>query len=142
MFLSKRVISEAIQILKNIHPFYGNTFLACKRENLPVGRVTPILMSEIEDDLIRSFYQTDRNSDYFYTAFFTSAKKDRWNDLASYAESTLQSTRTRSRFRDAFLHEPGSSEWGWNVDYVSILEGHLSQNKGQKYKHLLTNSSG
>lgn len=105
MYLSIEIIKETLENLKDIHPFYGNTFLACKSENLPVGRAEPFAISEIETNLVKKYYQPDKNSKYLYTAFFTPKKNNRWLKLEKYAESTLQKTRTQSVFKDAFIHE-------------------------------------
>jgi predicted ATPase len=130
MYLSIELILEALENLKDIHPFYGTTFLACKSENLPVGREVPFAISEIETNLIKKYYQPDKSSEYFYTAFFTVKKDKHWLKLKKYASSTLQGTRTQSVFKDAFIHESGSREWGWQTSYLSVLKDNLNQNKG------------
>jgi len=130
MYLSIEIVSEALENLKDIHPFYGTTFLACKSENLPVGRAIPFAISEVETNFVKQFYQPDKSSEHLYTAFFTIKKDNRWLKLEKYASSTLQGTRTQSVFKDAFLHELGSKDWGWDLNYLSVLENNLSQNKG------------
>lgn len=130
MFLSIESIITAIEVLGEVHPFYATTFLACKGEQLPVGRSIPFAISDIETGLLRKYYQTDRSSSYFYTAFVTPSHRKRWIPLKKYSSSTLQSTRTRSKFKDAFIHEPGSQKWGWHSHYKSILIDNLRENKG------------
>lgn len=131
MYLSIEVIEQTLEILKNIHPFFGTTFLACKLENLPVGRSIPFAISDVETSFLRKYYQTDKESSFFYTAFFTPVKEKRWISLKKYASSSLQSTRTRSVFKEAFIHTPGKKDWGWETDYLIKLEENLNENKGE-----------
>lgn len=129
MYLSVEIVKEALEILKDIHPFYGNTFLACKNGNLPVGRAEPFAIADVEDNFVKKYYQPDKTSEHFYTAFYTIDKTNRWLKLEKYASSTLQKTRTQSVFKDAFIHESRSSDWGWSLNYLSVLERNLNQNK-------------
>ena len=131
MFLSLSTIANAVDVLKDVHPFYGTTFLACKAENLPVGRSIPFAISEIETNFLKKYYQTDRSSSYFYTAFVTPVREKRWINLKKYASSSLQSTRTRSIFKHSFLHETKSKNWGWHPSYRNILVENLIENKGR-----------
>lgn len=128
MFLSIDQIKEALENLQSIHPFYGLTFLACKREELPVGRAVPFAISAYETALLDEFYRPDESSEYFYQIFRTSVKRDRWVPRKKYASSTLQSTRTQSAFRKAFIHRKGSDRWGWVLNYVDVLRENLSEN--------------
>lgn len=129
MFLSLDIIRESLKVLKNIHPFYGTTFIACKSEGLPEERAIPFAISEIETEFVQKYYRTDKLSNYFYTAFITPVANKRWINLKKYASSTLQSMRTRSAFKDAFIHELGSKDWGWHEDYVLVLTKNLNENK-------------
>ncbi len=81
MYLSIEIVSAALENLKDIHPFYGTTFLACKSENLPVGRAEPFAIKEVEDNFVKKYYQPDKTSQYVYRAFFTPKKSNRWLKL-------------------------------------------------------------
>ncbi len=129
MFVSPGIIANAVKSLNDIHPFYGTTFLACKAENLPVGRSIPFAISEIETNFLKRYYQTERESSFFYTAFITTVRNKRWINLRKYASSTLQSTRTRSAFKHAFIHESGSKNWGWHPLYRAVLQDNLKENR-------------
>lgn len=131
MFLSPGVIANAVKMLNDVHPFYGTTYLACKAENLPEGRSVPFAISEIETNFLKRYYQTDKESSFFYTAFITPVRKKRWINLKKYASSSLQSTRTRSAFKHAFIHETGSKNWGWHPLYRAVLQDNLKENRGQ-----------
>lgn len=128
MFLSLSQIKDALENLKAIHPFYGLTFLACKRERLPVGRAISFQISVHETALLDQYYRPHTTSQYYYQVFRTSVKEDRWVHGLKYSSSTLQSTRTRSDFRNAFIHESGSDSWGWSPNYVDTLKVNLSHN--------------
>src|SRR5215831_21298239 len=57
-----------------------------------------------------------------------SAKDQRWLLRRKYASSTLQSTRTRGVFSNAFIHDTNSDQWGWQKDYIATLKSNLAQN--------------
>lgn len=128
MFLSIDRIKDSLEHLKSVHPFYGITFLACKKNRLPVGKAIEFPISTYETELLDEYYRPDQVSEYFYQVFRTSVKEDRWVHRKKYASSSLQSTRTRSVFRKAFTPDSGSGLWGWGVDYVDVLKSNLSQN--------------
>lgn len=128
MFLNIDQVKEALDNLQSIHPFYGLSFLVCKREELPVGRAVPFAISAYETAFLDEYYRPDQSSEYFYQPFKTSVKKDRWVPRKKYASSTLQSTRTQSAFKNAFLHKKGTDRWGWVDNYVDVLRENLSEN--------------
>lgn len=128
MFLSIERIQDAVENLNSVHPFYGLTFLACKKNHLKVGQAEPFPISTHETELLDEYYRPAKSSEYFYQPFWTSVKKDRWVPRKKYASSTLQSTRTQSVFREAFLHDSGSDRWGWKDNYVEVLKANLAKN--------------
>ena len=128
MFLSIDRIKESVEHLDSVHPFFGLTFLACKRNQLKVGQAVPFPISTHETELLDEYYRPEKSSGYFYQPFWTSVKRDRWVPRKKYASSTLQSTRTQSVFREAFLHDSGSDRWGWKDNYVEVLKANLSKN--------------
>jgi hypothetical protein len=128
MFLSLDQIQESLGKLQAIHPFYGTTFLACKRANLPVGRMVSFPISTVETQILDDFYRPDVSSDYFYRVFNISDKSRRWMKRDKYSSSTLQSIRTRGPFSKPFIHEPNTDKWGWQSNYISELAENLSKN--------------
>lgn len=136
MFISLDIIREAITELEYIHPFYGITFLVCKKERLPIGEDTPFSIDTLETDFLDTYYKPDENSEYFFRLFRISDKLKLWVHRKKYASSTLQSIRTRSAFNKAFIHDIGSSSWGWQPQYIGVLQANLSYNlknyKGEK----------
>ncbi|MFL6208532.1 MAG: AAA family ATPase [Pyrinomonadaceae bacterium] len=128
MFLNIDQLKESLQNLESIHPFYGTTFLTCKRADLPIGRNIRFPISVEETKFLDEFYRPDESSTYFYRVFRTSDKRKHWVERKKYASSTLQAIRTQTLFKDAFIHKSGSDRWGWEEDYVEVLKAGLSQN--------------
>ena len=127
MFISINRIQMSLDKLKSIHPFYGTTFLACKRENLPVGRLVSFSVSLIETQLLDDYYRPDISSNYFFRVFSISDRSKRWV-RRNYSSSTLQSTRTRGAFSRVFIHEINTDKWGWQPNYIDVLIENLSRN--------------
>ncbi len=136
MYIHLLQIQEAVYNLEFIHPFYGITFLVCKKKELPIGRDIPFHIDNLETEFLETYFQPDKNSDYFFRLFRVSDKSKLWVHKTKYASSTLQSIRTRSAFATAFIHERGSALWGWQSDYIGVLRASLSLNikhyKGKK----------
>ena len=127
MFLSINQIRKSLVNLQSIHPFYGTTFLACKKEDLPIGQAMPFPISAVETQFLDEYYRPDSTSKYFYRVFRVSNRDKQWVSK-SYASSTSQSTRTRGAFSGAFIHERNSGRWGWQKDYISTLKSTLARN--------------
>ena len=123
MFLTFEVIIESLNQLKIIHPFYGMTFLVCKLNKFPVGRMNHFSINNLETEFLSKFFKPNKKSGRFYQVFKT-PKQDRWLN-SDYASSGSQSTRTRGDLSGAFLHEKDTDLWGWSQNYVDILERHL-----------------
>lgn len=128
MFLSIDQIEKSLSNLESIHPFYGVTFLVCKKNNLPVGSSIRFPISDYETELLDEHYKPNEKSNFFYRVFRISDKGKKWLSRKKYASSTLQSTRTQSEFRKAFVHEKQSDEWGWQPNYIEILRENLLRN--------------
>jgi hypothetical protein len=125
MFINIQQIQRSLDNLQSIHPFYGTTFLACKKEGLPVGRAISFPISVIETQFLDEHYRPDHTSEHFYRVFRVSAKAKKWVHRKKYASSTLQSTRTHTVFSQAFIHDANSDKWGWQTDYISTLQRRL-----------------
>lgn len=125
MFLSIDLLRESLQNLEAVHPFYGITFLVCKKVELPIGRVKSLRISAEETSFLDQYYRPDDSSEYFYRVFRPSDKRKHWVERKKYASSTLQAIRTQTIFANAFAHSTGTDEWGWEQDYVTILKAGL-----------------
>ena len=128
MFLSFNQIQQSLTNLQPIHPFYGTTFLACKKKGLLVGQAASFPISVVETQFLDEYYRPDSTSEYFYRIFRVSAKAKRWVHRKKYASSTLQSIRTQTVFRNAFIHDINSDQWGWQKEYIATLKSNLAQN--------------
>ena len=130
MYIRQELVSEAIEHLSRVHPFFGITFLVCKRADLPVGNAVPIPINTEEQNFLDQFYRPDLESAYYFQPFRVAGNK-RW--LAhKYPMSGSQSTRTRGQFARAFIHQSDSDLWGWTQDYVAVLRAKLERDKGGK----------
>ncbi|NVO00156.1 MAG: AAA family ATPase [Geobacteraceae bacterium] len=125
MFFRPDLIAISITELKNVHPFFGITFLTCKKEgDLPVGNQKVFQMDWETDKFLRQYHQIDPGSDWFFQPFKSIKEWVR----PDYAPKGLQSINTQS-FGKAFLHETNTRIWGWAPDYISILASKLPKNK-------------
>lgn len=128
MFLTLEIIEESLKKLKNIHPFFGMTFLVCKINNLPVGKTTSFPVNNLETEFLRKYFKPSDASEKFYQVFKSSKPKERWLN-SDYPSSSLQSIRTRGDFAKPFIHERKTSLWGWKEDYVDILDEYVKKKK-------------
>lgn len=126
MFLSKDQIALSVGRLARVHPFFGTAFLALKDANLPIGYTSFVVFTQAADRILQEHYKV-ANYKGFYSPFLTSNKAKRW--LAPRYSSTSLQRITTDTFRDALIHPKGSSEWGWQQDYVDKLSGHLDNGK-------------
>ena len=102
--------------------------MACKKKGLLVGQAASFPISVVETQFLDEYYRPDSTSEYFYRIFRVSAKAKRWVHCKKYASSTLQSIRTQTVFRNAFIHDINSDQWGWQKEYIATLKSNLAQN--------------
>lgn len=131
MFFRPDLIASSIAELKSVHPFFGITFLTCKKSDLPVNKQKVFQMDWETDKFLRQYHQIDPGSDWFYQPF--KSIKD-WV-RPDYAPKGLQSINTQS-FGKVFLHETNTRIWGWAPDYIYILASKLPKNKKISVFHL------
>src|SRR3990170_3225751 len=97
MFISMDHILRALEELRAYHPFFGISFLVCKKNDLPVGTTKEISLDAQEKSFLDTFYKPDRNSKFYFRVFRPSDRNKAWL-AAKYAGSGSQSTRTRGDF--------------------------------------------
>lgn len=127
MFLSNEILIFSLKELESIHPFYGITFLVCKKDKLKVGESTEYTINARETDFLNQYYKPIEKTEKFFRVFRTSEKNKYWLN-SDYASSGSQATRTQM-FSDAFLHPKNSNLWGWSDKYISELQNHLVKRK-------------
>lgn len=125
MFLKTEQIGESLKPLKSLHPFYGITFLVCKKAPLPIGDTMHYPINAKETEFLQTYFKPDQKSKYYYQVFKTS-KPDRWLK-PKYPSSSSQTTRTRGDLAKAFIHSKNTDLWGWQSNYIEILRDHLNQ---------------
>jgi hypothetical protein len=127
MFLADKSILASFGALARVHPFFGITFLVCKKARLPVGTTVNVAINGLEEQFLREYYRPDLQSRYFYHPFKTSGRSH-WL-VPKYPYSGSQSTRTRGDFAAAFIHVKNTDQWGWAEDYVDVLRVKLLRDK-------------
>lgn len=125
-YLHEDVVRRAVAELQHVHPFFGITFLACKRAELEVGTLEKFAIAREEEKLLLECYHPDRRSKFYFQPFHTSDSADRWLS-PKYPSSGSQSTRTRGLLASAFLHLRGTDQWAWDEKYVDVLRKKLDQ---------------
>ena len=116
-YISASAIRRAIEELKaSTHPFLGITFLACKKFGLPVSNTMHVKLDSLTREHLRQHHRLDVDSNYFFQPF-KSAKN--WVK-GNYASTGLRVTNTRT-LGTVFLHERGSSEWGFAENYTDLI---------------------
>ena len=126
MYLQFEVIRQALTELQSLHPFFGITYLVCKKAQLPVGKTIPFAINHQEQEFLEKYYKPDPKSKFFFQPFRTSGS--RWLS-PKYPSSGSQSTRTRGHLAQAFIHARNTDRWGWNVNYVQVLAAQLAQDQ-------------
>jgi hypothetical protein len=116
MYVSLESLRKALAALKTVHAFFGTTFLALKRAELPIGSMKQINFSGLIRELLESYYNPLPQSGKFYTP-------SRGWVSDEYSRTSAQRIAT-STFKDCFLHESKTS-WGWRRDYLRRLVDHL-----------------
>jgi hypothetical protein len=128
MYLRFEVVQEALSALERLHPFFGITFLVCKRGRLPVGKTAAFAVNRKELEFLEEFFKPDPRSKCFFQPFLTSSRAGRWLS-PKYPFSGSQSTRTRGLLSEAFIHTRKTDLWGWKPNYIEVLKSRLSQDK-------------
>ncbi len=123
MFLSPAQIQVSAEELQQLHPFFGIGYLAFKQAKIPVGKSLDVVASQLVEQVLRTYYRVTESFDGFYSPFVTSNPSNRW--LAPRYGSTSHQRILADTFADVFLHQKGTSQWGWCEDYVDRLETHL-----------------
>jgi hypothetical protein len=128
MYLDIESVKEAAERLGSFHPFFGITFLVCKKGDIPVGKSIPFPINAAEETFLRAHYKPDVGSNFFYQPFRTSSRSGRWLS-PKYPYSGSQTNRTRGDLSLAFIHEKGTDQWGWARGYVGALRAKLETDK-------------
>ena len=125
MYISAQLLLRAIsELKKRVHPFHGITFLVCKRKKLPVDDPTVFAMDALTREHMNDHHKLIPTSSFYFQPF----RSNRHWLRHDYPSGSLQSINTQT-FGPAFKHDPGSRIWTWDVNYLSVLEEKLQNEK-------------
>jgi len=102
MYFSLEYVLTAIKRLGAIHPFYGMTFLSCKRNQLPVGHSINFPMDKYTKEFMDEIHKLNPLSPHYYQPYVSNDKEKCWVTY-KYPSTGLHSINTQT-FLDAFLH--------------------------------------
>ncbi|MDR0753087.1 MAG: AAA family ATPase [Holosporaceae bacterium] len=125
MYLSVDCILIAMKKLRVIHPFFGITFLSCKANALSVGTQMEYSMDANNKLFLDAYHKIAPLSEWYYQPYKSNDRTKFWVRF-DYASSGLQALNTQT-FGKSFLHTSPKT-WGWQSNYVSILEEMLKNN--------------
>lgn len=133
-FFSAQQVADSIAALGNVHPFFGITYLVCKKEELPVGEAITFPMDSQTESFLQAHHLIDPTSEWFFQPYKSADLSKKWV-RHDYSAKGLQAINTQT-FRDAFIHERNTRVWGWTTDYVSVLVSKLPKKKKVPAFHL------
>lgn len=124
MYLLFDDISAAIEQISAIHPFFGITFLTCKRAKLVVGSSMEYDINGNNTAFLNGQHKLCPASAFFFTPYKSNSKTKQWI-RSDYSSSGLQAINTQT-FGAAFIHESNTHDWGWDNGYVDVLKRKLN----------------
>jgi hypothetical protein len=126
MYVSLPQIVTSLQRLGDVHPFFGYAFLGFKKRELPIGQTVEFSYKNIKEDILDKYYRISNQTGYFNPFKSTTS----W--VSERYESTSLQRVIADTFSGAFLHEKGSSKWGWDNKYIDVLSKLLNKTKTSK----------
>lgn len=126
-YFTPQRVAASISALAGVHPFYGITFLACKKGGLPIGHAVVFPLDAETDKFLRQYHRIDPGSDWFFQPFKSSNAAKKWV-RPDYSAKGLQAINTQT-FGPAFIHERNTRIWGWAPNYVQILRQKLLRDR-------------
>ena len=125
MYLSSEIVEWAVRELGNdCHPFIGITFLAAKRNEMPVGDSVQMSLDRFIRSHLETHHRLDPKSEFFFQPF--KSKKTTYWVAANYYSTGLQSINTQT-FKEAFIHPRKSRRWGWIGDYIEKIRRRVAE---------------
>ena len=103
MYFSAEQIRHAITELGRVHPFFGITFLACKKENLPIGTTMQFHLGKVTKQHMDNHHRINPGSEFYFQPFRQSGE---WVKK-TYPSGKLRTINTKI-FAEAFIHPPRS----------------------------------
>ena len=78
MYLALDLVRRALLELRDVHPFYGITYLVCKKAKLPVGASVHFAINKAETDFLNLHYKPNLSSKYYFQPLRTANPAKRW----------------------------------------------------------------
>ncbi len=123
MYLSSDAVRKAIDALRReVHPFVGITFVACKRHKLSIGTMADVSIDELTRAHLEAHHRIDRRSSYYFQPF----RSPSWWVAEKYPSSGLQTVNTQT-FSDVFMHTRAKRKWGFQSNYLDQMDNILRQ---------------
>jgi hypothetical protein len=117
MHVSLSQVLISLEQLADVHPFFGFGFFAFKKAGIPVGRMSQCSSAFIREKYLKPYFKLAEEYDGYYNPFKSTS---RW--VSPRYESTSLQRVIADTFGDAFIHDKGSSLWGWMPNYVDELK--------------------
>jgi hypothetical protein len=133
-YFSRKQILESLNRIANFNQFFGLTFLAAKRAELPVGNTVSASLDTITEKFLKDYYLVDSRSKFYFRVFRFNNTEQFWL-RPDYSGKGLQKLNATS-FKDAFIHPKKSKLWGWQNDYVTFLSSLLPHDEKIPIFHL------
>lgn len=122
-FAAKQIIKSVLKLREEVHPFFGITFLVCKKKQLPIGDILSFSMDAETKEFLKKNHRICPDSEWFYQPFKSSGKEKGWL-VPGYPLKGLQAINTQT-FSDALSHKSGTQLWGWSTNYIEELKSRL-----------------
>ena len=122
-YLSLVQVRDSIAGISFVNPFFGFTFLALKKAELPINQYAEISVDATTKWFLNEYYKVDPRSQYYFRPFKLNNRHQYWL-RPDYPGSGLQKLNT-STFKEAFIHTHNSRNWGWSENYVDFLQTKL-----------------
>jgi hypothetical protein len=124
MYFSLNWVIDALENLKDVHSFFLNTYLVCKKNKLPVGQEIEFDISTAESEFLSKYFQpSELDTDWYFRVSRLSDKDNFWL-TPRYPSTGSQKLRTKE-FGEAFIHTHRSQLWGWQEDHLTTLQAKI-----------------
>lgn len=134
MYFTAKQLADSISKLSNVNPFFGITFLVCKKEMLPIDNSIEFALDSQNAQFLKLHHKLNPMSQWLFQPYKSSDRNKKWI-RHDYAAKGLQAINTQT-FQHAFTHKPKTRVWGWKQDYISVLNSRLHNDKRIPVFHL------
>ncbi|BAZ28696.1 hypothetical protein NIES4074_11300 [Cylindrospermum sp. NIES-4074] len=122
MFLSIEQIRDSLKYLEQVHPFFGVTFLVCKKAEMPLGYASQLSLDSQIKDFLDKYYKPCKESEFSYRCSRLSDGQHRWIKPEAYTVIILDSINKFSLLNQVFIHKIGTKAWGWKENYIESIK--------------------